>query len=168
MIGTYARDKDAIAAVMALCEVACYAKSIRKSLWDLMLDMYNKYGFYKEDLFSFTLKGKDGCLKINNIMDKLRSENCLNIFNQKIVEVYDYLKGEKNNLKNNNIKKINMPNSNVLYYKLENNGWFCIRPSGTEPKIKIYLGVKGKNNEEASNYLNDIKKQLLNTLESLL
>lgn len=168
LMGTYARDKDAIAAVMAICEVACYAKSVGKTLYDIMLDMYNKYGYYKEDLFSFTLKGKDGSLKINHIMNKLRETPLINISNNKVLEVHDYLVGKKINVLNNNIEKLDMPASNVLYYKLENDSWFCIRPSGTEPKIKIYLGVKRNSIEESSNTLLEIKQQLVNKLESML
>lgn len=168
LIGTYARDKDAISAVMALCEVACYAKSLNKSLCDVMLDIYNKYGFYKEDLISFTLKGIDGSLKINNIMKELRENFLTTIANEKVIAIRDYLIDEKYNLLENKKEKMYMPNSNVLYYELENNGWFCIRPSGTEPKIKIYIGVKGGNLEESTLRLNKVKREITNILESMM
>ena len=161
LAGTYARDKDAIAAVMLLCEVACYAKSKGKTLCDIMEDIYKKYGYYKEDLVSFTLKGIDGSEKIKNIMDTLRTNKLSIIGNEEIKAIRDYTIDERLDLQTNQTEKMNMPNSNVLYYELENNGWFCVRPSGTEPKIKIYMGIKEKDEISANTKLEDLKKEIV-------
>lgn len=165
LIGTYARDKDAISAVMALCEVACYAKSVNKTLCDIMLDMYDKYGYYKEDLIFFTLKGIDGSEKIKAIMDYLRSTPITNINNEKVIAIRDYSTDERLEIATNKKEKMNMPNSNVMYYELENNGWFCVRPSGTEPKIKIYIGIKENSLEDAEKKLEETKQEIVKMLE---
>ena len=165
LIGTYARDKDAISAVMALCEVACYARSLNKTLCDMMIDIYNKYGYYKEDLVSFTLKGIDGSEKIKGIMEYLRNNPLNMIGNEKVIAIRDYTTDERLELSNNKKEKMNMPKSDVLYYELENNGWFCVRPSGTEPKIKIYMGIKGTSLDLANNKLNELKQELIKLLE---
>jgi len=165
LIGTDARDKDAIAAVMALCEVACYARSLNKTLCDMMIDIYNKYGYYKEDLVSFTLKGIDGSEKIKGIMEYLRNNPLNMIGNEKVIAIRDYTTDERLELSNNKKEKMNMPKSDVLYYELENNGWFCVRPSGTEPKIKIYMGIKGTSLDLANNKLNELKQELIKLLE---
>jgi len=161
LLGTYARDKDGIAAVMALCEVACYAKMNNKTLCDIMLDMYKKYGYYKEDLIFFTLKGIEGTKKIKETMDNLRNTPIKNIGQEKIIAIRDYLTRERIELETGNKEKINIPTSNVLYYELEDNGWFCVRPSGTEPKIKIYLGIKDNNLEKANIKLENLKNEIL-------
>ena len=165
LIGTYARDKDAISAVMALCEVACYAKSLNKDLNEIMKEMYEKYGYYKEDLISFTLTGIEGVNKIKSIMESLRNNPIHKIGNETIISIRDYIIDEKLNLLNNQKEKMNMPNSDVLYYEVENNGWFCVRPSGTEPKIKVYFGIKEASKDSANNKLNAVKKEILNLLE---
>ena len=165
LIGTYARDKDAIAAVMALCEVACYAKSLNKTLYDIMIDIYNKYGYYQEDLVSFTLKGIDGSKKIDSIMRDLRQNKTIDISTEKVIAIRDYSIDEREDLIENKKEKMNMPNSNVLYYELENNGWICVRPSGTEPKIKIYMGVKEESLEKSISKINKLKKEITSLLE---
>lgn len=165
LIGTYARDKDAIAAVMALCEVACYAKSLNKTLYDIMIDIYNKYGYYQEDLVSFTLKGIDGSQKIDSIMRDLRQNKTIDISTEKVIAIRDYSTDEREDLIENKKEKMNMPNSNVLYYELENNGWICVRPSGTEPKIKIYMGVKEESLEKSISKINKLKKEITSLLE---
>ena len=165
LLGTYARDKDGIAAVMALCEVACFATAENKTLYDIMLEMYEKYGYYKEDLISFTLKGLDGTKKIKEIMNNLRNNPIKNIGQDKTIAIRDYLISERIELETGNKEKINMPTSNVLYYELENNGWVCVRPSGTEPKIKIYMGIKESSLEKANNKLEKLKDKVLELLK---
>jgi phosphoglucomutase len=165
LLGTYARDKDGIAAVMALCEVACFAKKQNKTLCDLMNEMYEKYGYYKEDLAFFTLKGIDGTQKIKNTMENLRSSIIKNIGSEKVIAVRDYSVSVRCDLESGLEENINIPKSNVLYYELENNGWVCVRPSGTEPKIKLYMGIKEKNAENAEIKLENLKAEALNLLK---
>ena len=161
LLGTYARDKDGIAAVVAICEAACYYQTKKMTLCDKINEMYEKYGYYKEDLKFFTLKGSDGIKKITNIMENLRNQNIEKIGNNNIISVRDYKSGEKTEMLTGKKIKIELPKSNVLYYELENDKWFCIRPSGTEPKIKIYLGVRGKNANDANNQLEELEKEIL-------
>ena len=161
LIGTYARDKDGIAAVMAICEAACYYKKEKLTLCDIMNEMYEKYGYYKEDLIFFILKGSEGLKKITTTMNKLRNTKLKNIGKYKIITSSDYLNREKVQLETGKKEKIQLPISNVLYYELEDNAWFCIRPSGTEPKIKIYVGIKGNNIDNANEKLADLKKEIL-------
>lgn len=165
LFGTYARDKDAIAAVMMICEMACYAKSLNKTLWNLMVELYTKYGYYQEDLIYFTLKGKDGSNKINRIMENLRRDPISEIAKDKVIAIRDYLIDTRINSLNNEKEKMNMPISNVLYYELEKNGWVCVRPSGTEPKIKIYMGVKENSLDKSLTKLEKVKNEIRNILE---
>ena len=158
LVGTHARDKDAIVAVMLLCEAAAYYKKQGLTLWDKMVKMYEKYGFYKEEIISKTLEGIDGLEQINNIMKKYR-ENPPKSFGEFNVEkIRDYKTGKSFNINNKKEEKIELPQSNVLYYELDNDAWICIRPSGTEPKIKYYIGVKGNSFEDAEKKLQEIKK----------
>lgn len=165
LIGTYARDKDAIAAVMMLCEAAAYYKSKGLTLWDQMLNIYKKYGYYKEDIMSLTLEGADGAEKIKEILNNLRTNPLLKIWKYKVLEFRDYKEEKIINMLTKDEKKPQLPNSNVLYYELENNCWCCVRPSGTEPKIKFYIGVKEKTEEEADNAIKQIKEELLKYIE---
>ena len=168
LCGAYARDKDAVAAVVALCEEACFAKKNKKTLCDIMNEMYKKYGYYKEDLVFYTLSGIEGNSKIKQIMENLRNMEISNIGNIKIIAIRDYLLDQRVDLETTKIEKLNMPKSNVLYFELENNGWFCIRPSGTEPKIKIYMGVKEKELDKASTKIKGLKTDILRVLEEEL
>ena len=165
LIGTYARDKDAIAAVMMLCEAAAYYKSKGLTLWDQMLNIYKKYGYYKEDVMSLTFEGADGAEKIKAILNNLRTNPLLKIWKYKVLEFRDYKEEKIINMLTKDEKKTQLPNSNVLYYELENNCWCCVRPSGTEPKIKFYIGVKEKNEEEADNAIKQIKEELLKYIQ---
>lgn len=165
LIGTYARDKDAIAAVMMLCEAAAYYKSKGLTLWDQMLNIYKKYGYYKEDVMSLTFEGADGAEKIKEILNNLRTNPLLKIWKYKVLEFRDYKEEKIINMLTKDEKKTQLPNSNVLYYELENNCWCCVRPSGTEPKIKFYIGVKEKNEEEADNAIKQIKEELLKYIQ---
>ena len=157
LIGTHARDKDGIAAVMMLCEAAAYYKNLGLTLWDQMINIYEKYGYYKEDIMSITLKGADGAEKIKEIMTKMRENPKEKIGNNKVLYFRDYKQEIIKNMETGEITKTNLPSSNVLYYELERDSWCCVRPSGTEPKIKFYVGVKSSSFEDANKEL----KQLL-------
>lgn len=149
LIGTYARDKDAIVATMALCEAAAYYKKKGMTLWDAMIDMYERYGYYKEGVQSITLKGKEGIEKIQATLEKLRANTPDHFGKYKVVVEKDYKTGEVKNLVTNEESKTGLPASNVLYYELNDGAWVCVRPSGTEPKIKFYYGVKTDSLESA-------------------
>ncbi len=149
LAGTHARDKDAVVAVMMLCEVASWCKKNGITLWDQMLNIYEKYGYFKEDLYTITLKGIDGSKQISAIMDKLRSNPPKNFGDLQVVSMRDYESGEVTNLSTGEKTSTGLPKSNVLYFELTNDSWCCARPSGTEPKIKFYMGVKGSSLEDA-------------------
>ena len=161
LVGTYARDKDAISAVMVLCEAAAYYKKQGLTLWDQMINIYEKYGYYKEDLETLTLKGIEGQEKINSIMQDLRNTRLTKIGNINVKAVRDYQISKRIEIDSNNIEKINLPKSNVLYYEMEDNAWVCIRPSGTEPKIKFYMGVVGNSLKDSQIRLENLKKAIL-------
>ena len=162
LIGTYARDKDAIAAVMILCEAAAYYKSQGITLWDQMINMYNKYGYYQEDTISMTYEGAEGSEKIKEILNNLRKNPLETIGNYKVLEFRDYSESTVKNMVTGEIKNTDLPKSNVLYYELENDAWCCVRPSGTEPKIKFYLGVKEETMEKSEEAINLLGKDILN------
>ena len=143
LVGTHARDKDAIVASMALCEAAAYYKKRGKTLWDAMIDMYEKYGYYKDDVISITHKGIEGLEKIKSTMDGLRTNPPSRFGNYDVTVVRDYEQDTIKNLITGEEGKTGLPKSNVLYYELTSDAWLCVRPSGTEPKIKIYFGVVG-------------------------
>ncbi len=149
LIGTHARDKDAIVATMALCEAAAYYKTQGKTLWDAMVDMYEKYGYYKDDVKSISLSGIEGLAKIQSIMETLRSNPPKEIAGLTVVSARDYKKDEIVDIKTGEVKPTGLPSSNVLYYDLTDDAWLCVRPSGTEPKIKFYYGIKGTSLEDA-------------------
>lgn len=161
LVGTHARDKDAVVAVMALCEVAAYCKLNNKTLCNQMVELYEKYGYYKEDLKSITLKGIDGVKKIQAIMDGLR-KNPVKAFGEfKVLKMRDYKTNEVLDMADGEISKTGLPTSNVLYYELEPDAWCCARPSGTEPKIKFYMGVKGESVKDADDKLKHLTEALL-------
>ena len=157
LIGDYARDKDGIAAVMALCEAACYYRANNETLWDQMNNIYKKYGFYKEDQVSIVLEGAEGAEKIKEMMTEMRNKDVENIGDYKVLTFKDVDNDYVKDMITGAESKTGLPKSNVLYYELENNSWCCVRPSGTEPKIKLYFGVKGKNEEDATNSLENLK-----------
>ena len=150
LIGTHARDKDAVAAVMGLCEAAAYNKLRGKSLWDRMLEMYKEYGYFREGAVSVTMKGIDGAEKIAAILDNLRKNPIKELAGVKVIEARDYKLHTVENYVTGKKGATDLPESNVLYYVLEDNMWCCVRPSGTEPKIKFYYGIKGKDMESAN------------------
>lgn len=164
LAGTHARDKDAIVAVMCLCEVAAYCKKQGMTVWDAMQDMYKKYGFYKEDLYTITLKGIDGSKQITAIMDTLRNNPPTSFGELEVLTLRDYESGKIKNLKTGAITDTGLPKSNVLYFDLTNDSWCCARPSGTEPKIKFYMGVKGTNANDAQEKVLELTEVLKNKL----
>lgn len=165
LIGDYARDKDGIAAVMALCEAACYYLSQNKTLWDAMHDIYEKYGYYKEEQVSIVREGVQGAQEIKDMMTKMRNIDIEKIGNYQVLTFKDVQEDKVKNRKTGEITKTGLPQSNVLYYELEDNAWCCIRPSGTEPKIKLYMGVKGETDEEAKEKLEDLKNAMMQIVE---
>lgn len=160
LAGTYARDKDACVAVMMLCEVAAYYKQQGKTLWDAMVEMYERYGYYKEGLATLTLKGIDGALKIQEMMKEQRENPPKELGGLKVLAVRDYQADVRKDLITGEERPTGLPLSNVLYYELENCAWCCVRPSGTEPKIKYYFGVKGTSLEDAQTKLDVLKKDM--------
>lgn len=168
LIGTYARDKDAIVATMALCEAAAYYKTLGKTLWDAMIDMYEKYGYYKDDIQSITLKGIEGLEKIQNILETLRKEPPAEIGGYSVQRARDYKAGTIKDLRTGETSDTGLPASNVLYYELENDAWVCVRPSGTEPKVKFYYGIKGNSLENADEISAKMGASVLEMIEKML
>lgn len=156
LVGTHARDKDAVVAVMALCEAAAYYKTKGITLWEQMLQIYEKYGYYKESLGTITLKGIEGAEKIKAMMGKMRESSLSEVAGKKVIAMRDYNKPEETGL----------PKSNVLYFDLEDDCWFCVRPSGTEPKIKFYFGVKASSMEESTKLLSDLENEVMNGFQN--
>lgn len=149
LAGTHARDKDAVVAVMCLCEVAAWCKANGKTVWDRMLEMYEEYGYYLETQYAVTLKGIDGSRQIQAIMDKLRANPPKEFGSFKVTKVRDYDKDVVTDMATGETSSTGLPKSNVLYFDLTEDSWCCARPSGTEPKIKFYMGVKGTSIEDA-------------------
>ena len=162
LVGTHARDKDGIAAVMILCEAAAYCKKQNMTLCDKMIDIFEKYGYYKEDITTITLKGADGAEKMKELLEKIRTNPPKELGGYKVVCTRDYLTSKVVDVKTGKESETNLPKSNVLYYDLEEDGWCCVRPSGTEPKVKFYMGVKGKSEEDASQRIEKIKEAMNN------
>ncbi len=165
LIGDYARDKDGIAAVMALCEAACYYQAQNKTLWDAMNDIYEKYGYYKEEQVSIVREGVQGAQEIKEMMTKMRNTDIRKIGNYQVLTFKDIQKNIVKNMQTGEIKETGLPESNVLYYELEDNAWCCIRPSGTEPKIKLYMGIKGTSEEDANKKLQELKQAMMDIVE---
>ena len=161
LVGTHARDKDAVVAVMALCEAAAYYKSLGKTLWDQMLEIYAKYGYYREALESITIPGAEGAEKIEAIIAGLRADIPQTIGEEKVIAMRDYRAGIRISLADGKQTQLLLPKSNVLYFELEGDGWCCVRPSGTEPKIKFYFGVKADTMQKADEKLCLLKAGLL-------
>ena len=161
LVGTHARDKDAVVAVMALCEAAAYYKSQGMTLCDQMRVIYEKYGFYREALESVTIPGAEGAAKIEAIISDLRKNAPREIGGQKVLALRDYRAGTRTSLPDGRVTELALPQSNVLYFELEEDGWCCVRPSGTEPKIKFYFGVRGADMRSADEKLLRLKEGLL-------
>ena len=161
LAGTYARDKDACCAVTLLCEVAAYYKSKNMTLWDGMKELYNKYGAYSEKLSYAVLQGKDGLEKIGKIMEKLRNNTAKSFGEFEIEAMRDYKLGNSVDYVNNTTEKTDLPTSDVLYYEFANDAWCAVRPSGTEPKIKFYIGTKADSIDEAKELCSKLSDALL-------
>lgn len=160
LVGTHARDKDAVVAVMALCEAAAYYKKQGLTLWDQMLKIYEKYGYYKETLVSVTMKGVDGAEKIQSILKQMRENPLKQIGDYKVLAVRDYDADTRLDMETGKVTATGLPKSNVLYYELEHDAWCCVRPSGTEPKVKFYMGVKEEGLTQAEHALEDLKEAM--------
>ena len=168
LIGTHARDKDAIVATMALCEAAAYYKTQGKTLWDAMIDMYEKYGYYKDDIKSITLKGIEGLNKIQEILNTLRENTPEKFGEYTVVSARDYKTGIIKDVKTGEEKPTGLPSSNVLYYDLTDDAWLCVRPSGTEPKVKFYYGIKGTSLEDANAKSAALGEEVLAMINAML
>ena len=168
LIGTHARDKDAIVATMALCEAAAYYKAQGKTLWDAMVDMYEKYGYYRDEVKSISLSGIEGLEKIQSIMETLRSNTPKELAGMSVVSARDYKKDVIVDMKTGETKPTGLPSSNVLYYDLTDDAWLCVRPSGTEPKIKFYYGIKGTSMADADAKSENVSKALDALIESMM
>ncbi len=166
LVGTHARDKDAVVAVMMLCEVAAWCKKQGKTLCDQMNEIYEKYGFYKETQYSITMKGIDGAKEIKALMEKIRNNPPKAFGELKVNEFRDYESGEVVDNRDGSKHGTGLPKSNVLYFDLTENSWCCARPSGTEPKIKFYMGVKGSNKEDAAKKVEDLTAAVKAMIES--
>ena len=166
LAGTHARDKDAVVAVMCLCEVAAFCKKQGITVWDQMINIYEKYGYFAEGIHTITLKGIEGADKIKSMMEKVRTNPPKEFAGLKVCEFRDYKLGEITNIETGEKSKTELPTSNVLYFDLENNSWCCMRPSGTEPKIKFYMGIKGENLDDADKKLEILKKAVIEAVEA--
>ncbi len=168
LIGTHARDKDAIVATMALAEAAAYYKSIGMNLWDAMVAMYERYGYYKDDIKSITLKGIEGLAKIQEILDTLRKNPPTEIAGYKVLKARDYMADTVKDMETGEVTPTGLPSSNVLYYDMPDGTWLCVRPSGTEPKVKFYYGVKGTSLEDADEKSAAMGKEVLAMIDAML
>ena len=168
LIGTHARDKDAIVATMALCEAAAYYKTQGKTLWDAMIDMYEKYGYYKDDIQSITLKGIEGLEKIQKILSELRTNAPTQIGDYKVLVARDYKADTVKDLETGEVTPTGLPSSNVLYYELTDDAWLCVRPSGTEPKVKFYYGINGTSLEDADAKSAALGKDVLAMVDDIM
>ena len=160
LIGTHARDKDGIMAVVALCEAAAYYMDKGLTLWDQMVNMYEKYGYFKEGIYTMTLAGEDGAKRINEILDNLRKNPTTELAGYKVVKTRDYENDIVKDLATGETTTTGLPKSNVLYFDMTDDAWFCVRPSGTEPKIKFYAGIKGNSLEDADEKLAKVLTEL--------
>ena len=158
LVGTHARDKDAVVAVMALCEVAAYCRHQGITLCDQMETLFKKYGYYKEGLCTVTLKGQEGAKKIQSMMEQIRTNVPDAVGGLKVLRFRDYRENIIRDCATGEETATGLPRSNVLYFELENDAWCCIRPSGTEPKIKFYIGVKGSDDADAQEKLDTLTK----------
>lgn len=161
IVGTHVRDKDGIVAIMSICELAAYYKNKGISVYEQMQNIYKKYGYYLEDQHTITIKGAEGAIKIKEIMEKMRNNPPEKLGKYDVIAIYDYELKKYKNLKTGEEKETTLPKSNVLYYELENDNWCCIRPSGTEPKIKIYFGIKAESQEMAQKELENLKEEMI-------
>ena len=165
LAGTYARDKDACVAVMLLCEAAAFYRLQGKTLWDAMVDLYEAYGYFREGLSTLTLKGIDGADRIRKMMEDARKNPPKLLGGSRVLAVRDYKSDMRTDLMTGEVTATGLPVSDVLYYELENGAWCCVRPSGTEPKIKYYFGVKGTSPEAAKERLTALENDMVSGKE---
>lgn len=168
LIGTHARDKDAIVATMALCECAAYYKTKNMTLWDAMIEMYERYGYYKDSVKSITLKGIEGLAKIQEIMDTLRKNPPTQVGDYKVTSFRDYKEDKITNLETKEVCPTGLPKSNVLYFDMTDDAWLCVRPSGTEPKVKFYYGIKGTSLEDADAKSEKLSEEVLAMIDKMM
>ena len=168
LIGTHARDKDAIVATMALCEAAAYYKTKNMTLWDAMIEMYERYGYYKDGVKAITLGGIEGLAKIKEIMETLRNNTPAEVAGYQVLSARDYQKDTVRDLATGAVTTTGLPTSNVLYYDLSDGAWLCVRPSGTEPKVKFYYGVKGTSLADADEKSEKFGKEVLEMINQML
>ncbi|MCY8347507.1 phospho-sugar mutase [Bacillus haynesii] len=168
LIGDFARDKDAVQAALLAVEVCAFYKKQGKSLYDGLLELYKSFGFYREGLKSLTLKGKEGAEQIAAILSTFREQPPLSIAGKDVVSAEDYLTGKRTLLKENKTETIDLPKSNVLKYFLEDGSWFCLRPSGTEPKVKFYFAVKGRTNEDSEALLHQLTDEVMKKIDDIV
>ncbi|CAG7840775.1 phosphoglucomutase [Clostridium novyi B str. ATCC 27606] len=168
LAGTFVRDKDAVIAAMLICEMALYYKTKGMSLYDALMNLYNEYGFYRERLVSINLEGIEGQKKINNTLDKLRKIDKLKINEVDVIKKYDYKKSVKKDILTGKEENIDLPKSNVLKFVLEDNSYFVVRPSGTEPKMKIYMAIIGKSLEDAEKKMDKFKENVMNLVDETM
>ena len=166
--GTYARDKDAVVASLLICEMAAYYKSRGMSLYDGLMELYDTYGVYKEIIHSITLKGIEAIENMKKIMDTLRKDAPSEIAGVKVTETRDYLEDKIVDVATGKVSPTNLPKSNVLYFTLADDTWFCVRPSGTEPKIKIYFGTKADTVENAEKKIATAQDGIMKVVNSVL
>ncbi|MCI6693113.1 MAG: phospho-sugar mutase [Clostridium sp.] len=168
LAGDFVRDKDAVIASMLIAEMTLFYKEEGKSLYDALVELYEKYGFFKETLVSFELKGKEGAEKIAKCIDSLRNEELKEVNGVKVNVKYDYKLSIEENIQSGDKKEINLPKSNVLKFVLENGSWFVVRPSGTEPKMKAYIAVQGNGLKDADNKLESFKSEVIKLINEKL
>lgn len=168
LIGTHARDKDAIVATMALCEAAAYYKTKGMTLWDAMVDMYERYGYYKDSIQSITLKGIEGLQKIQEILETLRKNPPMEVGGYRVLKARDYQADIIKDISTGEVEPTGLPSSNVLYYDLTDDAWLCVRPSGTEPKVKFYYGIKGTSLEDADEKSRVLGEEVLSMINTML
>ncbi|WP_036943994.1 phospho-sugar mutase [Pseudobacteroides cellulosolvens] len=168
LAGTHARDKDGVVASMLIAEMAAYFKSKGMTLYDALEELFKKYGYTIESITSFTLAGKEGLEKIKFTMDELRKARHSSFGTSVVSAIRDYAKGERYDIKSGSVEKLTLPESDVLYYEMEDGSWFCVRPSGTEPKIKIYYGVTGTGLHNAQGKLDTLRENVLTVVKKFL
>jgi phosphoglucomutase len=168
LAGDFVRDKDGVITSMLVAEMAAYYKTRGTSLYEALRKIYDQYGYYREKLFSVVLKGKEGLEKIHRAMEFLREDCPADFDGVEVLAVRDYQKGIRYDRRSEKTEELTLPKSDVLYFELENNSWICIRPSGTEPKIKIYLAVSGADGGEAKRALDNLERSMVETVGGLL
>ncbi len=168
LAGTYARDKDAVVATMLICEMMAYYKEKGITLYEAIENLYKKYGYFEDGIKSLTLKGIDGLNNIKKIMSSLRENPIKEIKNKKVINISDYKESISKNIQTGKTEHITLPKSDVLYFEMEDKSWFCVRPSGTEPKIKVYFGVEDSKRELAIKKLNNLMDSVMQIIENII